>query len=66
VIAGQGTRPGTAKLVPGGQLLSGNWSFGSGLLHSTHVHSLGIIQDTGEPRIFVTPIEAPRWKATGT
>ena len=58
VIAGQGTRPGTAKMVDGGLLLSGSWSFGSGLKHSSHVHSLGIIEETGEPRIFVTPIEA--------
>ena len=29
-----------------------------GLKHSSHVHSLGIIEETGEPRIFVTPIEA--------
>jgi indole-3-acetate monooxygenase len=56
VIAGQGTRPGTAKLVPGGLSLSGSWSFGSGLKHSSHVHSLGIIEETGEPRICVTPI----------
>ncbi len=58
VIAGQGTRPGTATMVDGGLSLSGSWSFGSGLKHSSHVHSLGIIQETGEPRIFVTPIEA--------
>ncbi len=58
VIAGQGTRPGTAKTVDGGLSLSGSWSFGSGLKHSSHVHSLGIIEETGEPRIFVTPIEA--------
>lgn len=58
VIAGQGTRPGTAKTVDGGLSLTGSWSFGSGLKHSTHVHSLGIIEETGEPRIFVTPIEA--------
>ena len=57
VIAGQGTRPGTATIVDGGLSLSGAWSFGSGLKHSSHVHSLGIIQETGEPRIFVTPIE---------
>lgn len=57
VIAGQGTRPGTAKIVDGGLSLSGSWSFGSGLKHSTHVHSLGIVEETGEPRIFVTPIE---------
>ena len=58
VIAGQGTRPGFAKRVDGGLSLTGAWSFGSGLKHSTHVHSLGIIEETGEPRIFVTPIEA--------
>ena len=58
VIAGQGTRPGTATMVDGGLSLSGSWSFGSGLKHSSHVHSLGIIQETGEPRIFVTPIDA--------
>ena len=58
VIAGQGTRPGVAHLADGGLSLSGSWSFGSGLKHSTHVHSLGIIEETGEPRIFVTPIEA--------
>ncbi|MGZ7011315.1 MAG: acyl-CoA dehydrogenase family protein [Ilumatobacteraceae bacterium] len=58
VIAGQGTRPGTAKTVAGGHSLSGSWSFGSGLKHSSHVHSLGIIEETGEPRIFVTPIES--------
>ncbi len=58
VIAGQGTRPGTAKLVDGGLSVNGSWSFGSGLKHSSHVHSLAIIEQTGEPRICVTPIEA--------
>jgi alkylation response protein AidB-like acyl-CoA dehydrogenase len=57
VIAGQGTRPGTATRVDGGYQLTGSWSFGSGLLHSTHTHSLAIIAETGEARIFVTPIE---------
>ena len=57
VIAGQGTRPGTARTVEGGYLLSGEWSFGSGLKHGTYIHSLGIIEETGEPRIFVTPVE---------
>lgn len=57
VIAGQGTRPGTAQRVQGGYALKGSWSFGSGLLHSTHTHSLAIIAETGEARIFVTPVE---------
>jgi indole-3-acetate monooxygenase len=57
VIAGQGTRPGTAVPTEGGYLLSGSWSFASGLLHGTHIHTLGIITTTGEPRIFVLPVE---------
>jgi indole-3-acetate monooxygenase len=57
VIAGQGTRPGTATRAKGGYKLTGSWSFGSGLLHSTHTHSLAIIAETGEARIFVTPVE---------
>jgi alkylation response protein AidB-like acyl-CoA dehydrogenase len=62
VIAGQGTRPGTASRVSGGYKLTGAWSFGSGLLHSTHTHSLAIIAETGEARIFVTPIEQANLK----
>jgi indole-3-acetate monooxygenase len=58
VIAGQGTRPGVARRVGDKLLLSGSWSFGSGLLHADFVHSLGIVAETGEPRIFVTPIES--------
>lgn len=57
VIAGQGTRPGTATTVPGGFRLSGAWSFASGIKHATNIHTLGIIEETGEPRIFVLPVE---------
>ncbi len=57
VIAGQGTRPGIAKPTDGGYLLSGAWSFASGIKHGTHIHTLGIIETTGEPRIFVVPVE---------
>jgi len=56
VIAGQGTRPGTAIPQDGGFLLSGSWSFASGIKHATHIHTLGVIQSTGEPRIFVLPV----------
>jgi indole-3-acetate monooxygenase len=56
VIAGQGTRPGTAVPVTGGFRLSGSWSFASGIKHATHIHTLGIIQGTNEPRIFVLPV----------
>jgi alkylation response protein AidB-like acyl-CoA dehydrogenase len=57
VIAGQGTKPGTAVPHDGGFHLSGSWSFASGIRHSTHIHTLGIIDGTGEPRIFVLPVE---------
>ena len=57
VIAGQGTRPGTAVPRDGGFMLSGSWSFASGIRHSTHIHTLGVIEGTGEPRIFVLPVE---------
>ena len=57
VIAGQGTRPGTAVPVANGFRLSGSWSFASGIKHATHIHTLGVIQGTNEPRIFVLPVE---------
>jgi len=57
VIAGQGTRPGKAVPHDGGFLLSGSWSFASGIKHGTHIHTLGLIETTGEPRIFVLPVE---------
>ena len=56
VIAGQGTRPGTAVPAPGGFRLSGSWSFASGIKHATHIHTLGLIAGTNEPRIFVLPV----------
>jgi indole-3-acetate monooxygenase len=56
-IAGQGTRPGHAAPVEGGFRLTGAWSFASGIKHATHIHTLGVITTTGEPRIFVVPVE---------
>jgi alkylation response protein AidB-like acyl-CoA dehydrogenase len=56
VIAGQGTRPGTAIPEKGGFRLSGSWSFASGIKHGTHIHTLGLIQGTNEARIFVLPV----------
>ena len=57
VIAGQGTRPGMAVPEGDGFLLSGSWSFASGIKHGTHIHTLGVIEGTGEARIFVLPVE---------
>ena len=57
VIAGQGTRPGRAVPTDGGFNLTGSWSFASGIKHGTHIHTLGIIEGTNEPRIFVLPVD---------
>jgi len=57
VIAGQGTRPGTAVPTKGGFKLSGSWSFASGIKHGTHIHTLGLIDGTHEARIFVLPVD---------
>lgn len=62
VIAGQGTRPGTAKTVEGGYKLSGDWGFASGIKHGQWIHTLGVIEETGEPRIFVLPVEEAELK----
>jgi alkylation response protein AidB-like acyl-CoA dehydrogenase len=52
VMAGQGTRPGTAKPVTGGYEVSGSWSFASGIKHAAFIHTAAIVEGTGEPRIF--------------
>jgi indole-3-acetate monooxygenase len=57
VIAGQGTRPGSAVAQDGGHVLSGSWQFASGIKHSGFIHTLGVVEGTGEPRIFVLPVE---------
>jgi indole-3-acetate monooxygenase len=58
VIAGQGTRPGTAKPVDGGYIVSGDWSFASGIKQKgSYLHSAVIVDGTGEFRITVVPIE---------
>ncbi|MDY7104784.1 MAG: acyl-CoA dehydrogenase family protein [Actinomycetota bacterium] len=57
VVAGQGTRPGTAVRDGDGYRLSGSWSFASGIRHAQWIHTLGIVEDTGQPLIFVLPVE---------
>ena len=57
VVAGQGTRPGTAVRDGDGYLLSGSWSFASGIKHAQWIHTLGIVEETGQPLIFVLPVE---------
>src|SRR5262245_6734907 len=57
VVAGQGTRAGTAVIDGDGYRLSGSWSFASGIKHAQWIHTLGVVEDTGQPLIFVLPVE---------
>jgi alkylation response protein AidB-like acyl-CoA dehydrogenase len=57
LIAGQGTRPGTAVTTDGGHVLTGSWSFGSGIKHASYTHNLALVAETGEPRIFCTRVD---------
>ncbi|MBT7030050.1 MAG: acyl-CoA dehydrogenase [Rhodospirillaceae bacterium] len=68
IIAGHGAPLGKAHVEDGGFRLSGDWSYASGILHASHVHTGGIIYENGEPRIdpntgapefrvFVVPME---------
>jgi alkylation response protein AidB-like acyl-CoA dehydrogenase len=57
VIAGQGTRPGRAVREGDSYRLSGEWSFGSGIKHAKWIHTLGLVEGTGEALIFIVPVE---------
>lgn len=69
LIAGQGTRPGNARKVEGGYLLSGQWQFASGMYVSGFTHSGGLVEDTHEYLIFTVPREeatfVDNWDVTG-
>ena len=51
IIAGQGAPVGRADTNGNGYVLSGNWSYGSGLLHSEWIHTGAIVHHNGAPRI---------------
>jgi indole-3-acetate monooxygenase len=57
VHEGQGTRPGRAVSTDGGYVLSGEWSFASGIKHAQIIHTGSMVAETGEPRICVLPKE---------
>jgi alkylation response protein AidB-like acyl-CoA dehydrogenase len=57
VIAGQGTRPERANQAEGGHVISGRWNFASGIKHSGYIHTAALIEETGQVRIFVLPVE---------
>ncbi|MCD2114112.1 hypothetical protein LQ384_23640 [Rhodococcus rhodochrous] len=49
VMAGQGSPVGRAERVDGGYLLSGQWSYGSGIKHTTHAYSGAVVYENGAP-----------------
>ena len=68
IAAGEGAPKGRADVVEGGYRLTGNWSFGSGVLHAEYIHTGGTVFENGavrhlpetkvpETRTFIIPIE---------
>jgi alkylation response protein AidB-like acyl-CoA dehydrogenase len=57
VIAGHGAPVGKAVRCEGGYMLSGNWSYGSGVKHAQYIHCGGMVAGEPAPRIFVAPRE---------
>ncbi|WP_284746179.1 acyl-CoA dehydrogenase family protein [Amycolatopsis sp. RTGN1] len=55
LIAGQGTKLGTAVRVDGGYRISGHWHFASGISMATHVHTAALCPETGEALVFTLP-----------
>ncbi|WP_196217851.1 acyl-CoA dehydrogenase family protein [Streptomyces blattellae] len=54
VMAGQGSPVGRAEVVEGGYLLSGRWSYGSGIKHTTHAYSGATVFENGSPKLDAT------------
>jgi alkylation response protein AidB-like acyl-CoA dehydrogenase len=50
IIAGSGAPTGRAIPADSGYRLSGQWSYGSGILHATHLHTGAVIIEDGKPR----------------
>jgi alkylation response protein AidB-like acyl-CoA dehydrogenase len=55
LIAGQGTKLGTAVRVDGGYRISGHWHFASGISMATHIHTAALCAETGEALVFTLP-----------
>lgn len=57
VVAGQGTRLGTAVRVDGGYRISGRWGFASGIPLASHIHTAAFCAETGQALVFTFPKE---------
>lgn len=55
LIAGQGTKLGTAVKVDGGYRISGHWHFASGISMATYIHTAALCEQTGEALVFTLP-----------
>lgn len=60
ILAGQGTRLGSAVLADGGYRISGQWSFASGISLATHIHTAAFCAETGQALVFSFPKEKAR------
>lgn len=70
IVSGHGTRPGLAVPHGSGYLLSGSWSFASGIKHAAWTHSLAQVEGSGEFRIFTgrvgdAKLEWDSWNTLG-
>jgi len=50
VFAGVGAPRGRAEPAEGGYRLTGDWSYGSGILHAEYLHTGGMVFENGAPR----------------
>ncbi|WP_243794636.1 acyl-CoA dehydrogenase [Saccharopolyspora gloriosae] len=57
LIAGQGTKPGTAVRADGGYRITGHWHFASGLPMASHIHTAALCAETGESLVCTLPKE---------
>jgi alkylation response protein AidB-like acyl-CoA dehydrogenase len=54
IVAGQGIPNGRATIVPGGYKVHGQWNYGSGVQHASHIHTGAIVYEaSGTPRLDV-------------
>lgn len=60
LIAGQGTKLGTAVRADGGYRISGRWHFASGISMATHIHTAAFCAETGEALVFTLPKDQAR------
>lgn len=51
LVEGHGSPSGKAVVVDGGFMLTGRWSYGSGVKHATHVHAGAMVHENGAVRL---------------